>query len=77
MKIYSIDEIFVLPSLRELTKQILSGPPGIVAITGLAGSGKSNTLFSLGLEVSRQGIPISVIRRRRYIKVACGGANQG
>ena len=61
MEIFSLDVIFALPSLRQLVQRILTGPPGLIAVTGQPGTGKGNTVLSLALEASRSGIPISYI----------------
>lgn len=61
MKIPPLDMIFPLPSLRQLAQKILTGPPGMVAVTGQTGTGKMTTLYSLAFESWKSGVSISLI----------------
>ena len=64
-KIPNLDKLLAQPSCLKVVKRILSGQPGIVAVTGQRGSGKDTTLYALALEASRLGLPISIITDER------------
>jgi len=61
IKLYGLEGIGVPPSLLSLVRRILGGVPGLFAITGQPGTGKTTTLFGMALEAWNLGIPISVV----------------
>src|SRR5438046_1068981 len=56
---FRLDLLFI-PAACALVRQILTNP-GVVAVTGQPGSGKSITLFPVAYEASKSGNPVAVI----------------
>jgi type IV pilus assembly protein PilB len=57
----SLDRIIHVPSIRELVRQLIFQPHGIVLITGPTGSGKTTTMYSAILERKNEGVNIITI----------------
>ncbi len=56
---WRLETLFVPPT-PALIRQIVAGP-GLIAVTGQPGSGKSLTLFRVAYEAARSGRPVTVI----------------
>jgi len=57
----SLDRIVIVPHVRELTRELIKSPHGILMITGPTGSGKTTTMYSAILEKKDEGINIVTI----------------
>jgi class 3 adenylate cyclase len=54
-------------SVAEMIRIILQGRPGVVAVTGQPGTGKTTMLFSIAREAADMGLPISLVLPEEYM----------
>ena len=55
-------------SITEMIRKILQGRPGVIAVTGQPGTGKTTMLFSIAREAADLGMPISLVLPEEYME---------
>ncbi len=57
----SLDRIVLVPAVREMIRELIFQPHGIVLVTGPTGSGKTTTMYSALMERHQEGVNIVTI----------------
>jgi type IV pilus assembly protein PilB len=70
----TLEELGLLPEMRERIAEILSRPTGALLVTGPTGSGKSTTLYAALTEINRP--QINIITVEDPVEYRLGGVNQ-
>ena len=65
---FKLSSLEIDTSITEMIRKILQGRPGVIAVTGQPGTGKTTMLFSIVREAADMGLPISLVLPEEYME---------